>query len=232
MRQHISILGILMLLGPIVCMAGGGGRIDYSQLPYEQSVIKIIEQNVPLEFEEFYRDWSSPDMLWTRICAKYYENGVHACDSTILLLFYGSLKHGVFKVISAKTGASYGKTICETDSVFGEANVEIVLCDIDCDSINEILLYSNSGMASIRTLCIVKPTNDEIHILRPSPDAVTFEGRMVELDKSGTDCPKPIKVFVDGPVKYQPDTVKTYQFDAAKQSYQLESVKVLPKREK
>ena len=225
-------LSAFILLAPMLCVAGGGNRLDYTQLPYDAATIKIIEQNTPSGFEEFYQEWSSPEMLSSRICAKYFQKNVKDSGSTMLLLFYGSFKTGVFKVISTRNDASYGKTVCETDSVFGEADVAITLYDIDCASINEVLLYSSSGAAAIQTLGIVKIVNGEIRVLRASPEYVTFEGRIIEIDKSGKECPRPIKVYVDGPVKYQPDTVKTYRIDSAKQSYRLESVQAIQQQKK
>ena len=232
MYRQILFVGVVILLAPILCVAGGGGHLDYSQLPYTESILKIVEQNTPPAFEEYYQEWSEPDMLWMRVCAMYYQKDGLNNDSSLLLVFYGHIKHAVLKVISMNRDIDYGKIVAETNLVFGETLVRIELYDIDCDGINEVLLYSISGMAAIQTLCIVKITGGEIRILSGAPESVGFDGRIIEIDKTGKECPRPIKVYVDGPVKYQPDTVKTYRFDSAKQSYRLESVQAIQQQKK
>lgn len=231
MNKYGCVIGIMALFAPILCIAGGENTMDYSRLPYNGQVTNVIKQNVPSGFDEFYKSWTSPENLSSRIFARYYQRNPQDNDSSLLLIFYGNVKKGVFKIISVKENAPYGRVISQTDSIHGEWDLNIVLYDIDCDSINEVLLYSASGTTATETLGIVKIANGAMRILHASPGIVTFSGRSVEIDTVGNLCPRTVKVYLDGPVRYRPDTVKTYGYDAAKQSYQLKSVGALPKKD-
>lgn len=230
----LRILRILILALCGTAVAGGGGDVvDYSQLRYERTVNDAIKTYAPKEFEDYCVRWElTPDMVATQIVACYYKRNQQDTLDSVLLVYYASSRKGFLRILRPGVGQNNWIMVSQTDSIFAEAWPLIRCVDIDCDGVNEIILEAFAGVNSIRTFGIVKMADDAVlKILTRFNSGNVIRGRYIDIDSTNNACPRLIKVLIDGPVKYQPDSVRTYQFDAAKQSYEFESVKALPKRD-
>ncbi|MDD4052882.1 MAG: hypothetical protein PHR28_13430 [candidate division Zixibacteria bacterium] len=230
----ICLVIVLCILGAGTATAGGNSTVDYSQLHFESKVNAAVKAFAPPEFESHCLDWPlTPDMVATQIAARYYRKNDQDTLDNELLVFYASYKTGYLRILRPGINQDNWVLVAQTDSIFGEAQPVIECVDIDCDGANEIVLEAIAGANSFCTFGIVKLADDgNLNILtRFHPDNV-IRGRYVDIDSTNNVCPRVIKVLIDGPVKYHPDSVRTFQFDAAKQSYRLESVQALPKQER
>jgi len=228
----IRIMLIFCLALSVRVTAGGNGGVDYSQLRYERTINSAIKVFAPKEFEDYCMRWElTPDMVAAQIVASYYRKSPQDTLDNVLLVYYASSRKGFLRVLKAQVGQNNWIMESQTDSVFAEAWPLIRCVDIDCDGANEIILEGFAGANSIRTFGIVKMTDDGVlKILTRFDSGNVIRGRYIDIDSTNNVCPRLIKAQIDGPVKYQPDSVRTYQFDVARQSYEYESVKALPKK--
>jgi hypothetical protein len=213
--------------------SGGTQGFDYSSLPYASRVIEAIRTNRPADFDKFLEREEIPsDMLGSILSASYYHKSQSDTASEILIIFYGGIKTGHLKAISLGHGSSSDVVIADLIVPCGDSYFSINYCDIDCDGINEIVLGSNAGVAAFRLATLVQFDGKEFHEIKSEQENQILFGRFIEIDSSGNKCPREIKLFVDGPKTYIPDTMKVFHFDKSNHSLRLNSIQPLQQEKK
>lgn len=219
MKWYVAFAAILLAASGMVF--GNDGTLDLSELHCDSELRGLVGSHIPEDVErELLKRRLVPEALNFQIQAVYFPlDAVDSSKNTAVVYCSGGLKYHTLQLYTHS--ADQWLMTDSTNQVIGEGQLGIAPMDIDCDGRNEIVLRSAEGAAALYAVQVVKIESGHLRIITPQGTGNYLVGRMVEFVDSPDGCTKSIELWLDGPVKYQPDRVKSYSFDRARDKFEL-----------
>ena len=195
--------------------------LDYSHLPYDDTLVELIKEHIPSAIEDkLVTEDRAPSVLHFQIAARYYEFSEADSSRSAAVIYYSDGYRGrLIQLFRLERGQ--WRLVAANDLVSGESQLGIGFVDVNCDGVNEIILTSLAGAAGYQTLDLVRFTGDGLLVLTPTEPGTRLVGRRWDLTDNEVTCGKDIEVWLDGPVKYQPDRKRIYRLDSVTRTYKL-----------
>jgi len=229
MKKSAMCLTCLVWFSCMTTVLVAGGLIPPSPT-YSSEETGQIRKYMPAEFEgNLTGRGLSEDVLNSFVSACYYERDSCHSPTIDFIICYADGSGDQMLVIVRRDRDTWRK-IADYRFLGGETGSGINFVDIDCDTVNEIVLGSYAGAAGNMVMNIFKYANDTLVLISPSSGSDAFVGRMIEITGGDQGCARKVIVYRDDRIKYQPDTTRIYRYNFLRAKYELEGVdKYMPK---
>lgn len=227
--QLVKFVLFLLVLSAVTATAVDEASLDFSQLQYDPILVELISTYIPPAIEtELANSGLVASALNSQISAVLFPLNSSDTSQTTALIFYSGDRHHALQAFRFEAGI--WQLVAETSEVIGEGALNVGALDVDCDGEYEILLASSTGAAGFRSLEVVKLEGDSLRVITPQGIGNYLVGRYYDFVDNFDDCGKTIELYLDGPVKYEPDRKRIYKLDHISKTYKFHKEEKLESR--